>query len=399
MARKTANVRMHAETALVPASDPRNTRALAQRDALTDKQAAQLHDLFSKHALAANTRRAYEQGWRDFGEFCMMHRYRALPADQTVIAAYLNWLSGHSDPKTGLQRGESLKFSTISLRQNAIAWVHDMKNLGVDGYQNPARSKLVTSTLSAIRRKLEDAAAAARTHRPASRTPVRHERDLLTTQVRALTLADMDMILKALPHESLSTARDRALLLVGYAGAFRRSELVAIEFADLTFHDDGVDIRVRRSKSDQRGIGEDKTIIRLDAEMVRLCPVVALESWLAELGAQDVRSGSVFRRIFKNKVIGKSGLSDKAVEQIVRKAVFLSDLPHPVAAYAGHSLRAGFVTQALENGANPLEIIEVTKHKNIQMVQRYARPTKDRRKRSALAGFAKREEKIDRQAD
>jgi site-specific recombinase XerD len=380
---------MHSDKALVPATS-QASRSLAQPATLSQQQADQLADLFNRHSLAPNTRRAYEQGWRDFVEFCRMHRFQPLPANQSVIAAYLNWLSGQTDAKTGLQRGESLKFSTISLRQNAIAWVHDMKHLGVDGYLNPARAKLVTSTLSAIRRKLEDAAAALRAS--GSRTSVRHERDLLTTQVRALTLPDIEMLLQALPPESLSSVRDRAVLLVGYAGAFRRSELVAITFRDLTHHADGIEIQVRRSKTDQRGIGVEKWLSKLPPDMAHLCPVNALNLWLAELRAQDIRSGSIFRRIFKNKTIGQSGMTDKAVEQIIRRAVLLSDLPHPVAAYAGHSLRAGFVTQALDNGADPISIMEVTKHKNVQMIQRYVRPTKDRRKRSAMAGFAKRDD-------
>ncbi len=184
-----------ASRALVPArnSDQPN-RQLST--ALSDRQTEQLADLFSKHALAANTRRAYEQGWRDFVEFCGMHRYKPYPAQQTVIAAYLNWLSGEIDAKTGLQREEGLKFATISLRQHAIAYIHDMKNLGVEGYENPARSKLVTTTVAAIRRKLEDLAAAERAQKPANRTSVRHERDLLSTQVRALTLTDMASLLR-----------------------------------------------------------------------------------------------------------------------------------------------------------------------------------------------------------
>ncbi len=381
---KTANTAAN-HKALVPAAQPAS-RTPAPNTALSTRQAEQLADLFNRHSLAPNTKRAYEQGWRDFTDFCALHRYRPLPAAQTVIAAYLNWLSGETDPKTGLQRGEGLKYATLSLRQNAIAWVHDMKHLGVEGYQNPARSKLVTSTLSAIRRKLEDAAAAARALR--ARTPVRHERDLLTTQVRALTLPDIEKLLDALPIDTLSAMRDRALLLVGYAGAFRRSELVAIEFRDLTRHVDGIDIKVRRSKTDQRGVGEEKWLTRLPPEQAHLCPVAALERWLGALAAHKINSGPVFRRIFKNKSIGKVALTDKAVEQVIRRAVENSDLPYPAAAYAGHSLRAGFVTQALDNGADPIEIMDVTKHKNVQMIQRYVRPTADRRKQSSLVGFA-----------
>jgi site-specific recombinase XerD len=189
--------------------------------------------------------------------------------------------------------------------------------------------------------------------------------------------------------------RDRAVLLIGYAGAFRRSELVAVQLGDLTLHDDetgeGVTIRVRRSKTDQRGAGEDKFIARLPDELVTLCPVRALESWMDELLVRNIRSGYLFRRVLKdNKTIGKDGMSDKSVELIVRRAIENSGLPHPAAAYAGHSLRAGFVTQALDNGADPLAIIEVTKHKNIQMVQRYARPTAQRKRKTSLAGFLPR---------
>jgi site-specific recombinase XerD len=355
-------------------------------DTLKQRQADDLADLFGRHALAANTRRAYEQGWRDFVEFCRMHRYKPLPATQSVIAAYLNWLSGTVDAATGLQRDEGLKFATISLRQHAIAYVHDIKHLSVEGYQNPARSKLVTTTVSAIKRKLEDSAANARDRRRDNETSVRHERDLLSTQVRALLLDDMQKLVAALPP-TLSGERDRALLLTGYAGAFRRSELVAITFRDLTWHDDGVTIRVRRSKTDQKGVGEDKFIAELPDDLAQVCPVNALKIWIATLHEHEMRGGYIFRRVFKNKRIGKEGLSDKAVEIIVRRAISDADLPHPVAAYAGHSLRAGFVTQALENGADPISIIEVTKHKNIQMVQRYVRPTAARRKKTSMAGF------------
>ena len=155
-------------------------------------------------------------------------------------------------------------------------------------------------------------------------------------------------------EDDLRGQRDKAMLLIGYAGAFRRSELVGVTVADLTFYEDRVSILLPRSKTDQEGAGKTKTIAVIGGD---LCPVTALRTWIATAG---IEAGHVFRGIDRHGHVHE-GLNDREVARIVKKRATAAGLdPKKL---AGHSLRAGFVTQNALAGIPDWKIAEQTGHK------------------------------------
>ena len=166
--------------------------------------------------------------------------------------------------------------------------------------------------------------------------------------------------------DTLQSRRDRALLLLGFAGAFRRSELVAIDLGDLEFNRDGLVVTVRRSKTDPEGQGR-RVGIPFGSHL-QTCPVRATQAWLEFL---DVPSGPVFRPIDRHGHIGTSRLSDKAVALIVKRSAGAAGLP--AADLAGHSLRAGLATSAAAAGVSERAIMAQTGHRSVATVRKYIR--------------------------
>jgi integrase len=163
---------------------------------------------------------------------------------------------------------------------------------------------------------------------------------------------------------SLIGLRDRALLALGFAGAFRRSELVALEVADLEPMADGLRVTIRRSKTDQEGIGQEIAIPR----GCRIEPVLAVESWLA---ASGISEGPIFRQIKKGGHIQPEALSGHSAAVIVKRRARAAGLDPST--FAGHSLRAGFLTSAAEAGSSVLKMVEVSRHKSVDMLTTYVR--------------------------
>jgi integrase len=160
--------------------------------------------------------------------------------------------------------------------------------------------------------------------------------------------------------------RDRALLLIGFAGAFRRSELVALDIGDLAFVPSGVVITLRRSKTDQEGQGR-KIGIPMGL-FPATCPVRALRAWIE---AAELVSGALFRPIDRHGNIKPDRLTAHAVARIVKRAAFKAGLDE--SAFSGHSLRAGLATAAAAAGASDRVIMKQTGHKSRTMVDRYVR--------------------------
>jgi integrase len=155
--------------------------------------------------------------------------------------------------------------------------------------------------------------------------------------------------------ESTIEIRDRAILLLGFAGAFRRSELVSLDLSDLQEHADGILVTLRRSKTDQAGEGDTKAIpFGSDAET---CPVRAVRAWITTAAITD---GPLLRPVDRHGNVGASRLSGKAVALAVKRAADRAGLDPT--SYAGHSLRAGFVTTAAANGATERAISRQTGH-------------------------------------
>jgi integrase len=294
---------------------------------------AQLADPAERaHAYAGRSKsqatiRAYASGWRDFLSFCEQQRVEALPATDQTVAAYLADMA---------DRGA--KAATIARRLVVISQAHKAADL-----PSPTTSSLVSRTHAGIRRTLGTAQ---------------------TGKAPAL-VDDLKRMLEKLPVTRVGF-RDRALLLLGFAGAFRRSELVSLDVSDLQFTRAGLIVTLRKSKTDQEGRSRRLGIPYGSSE--RTCPVRSLQAWLESARIVD---GPVFRALDRFQRVQPARLSDKAVALVVKrraKAVGLDP-----ARYAGHSLRAGLATSAAAAGASERMIMSQTGHRSADMVRRYIR--------------------------
>jgi integrase len=279
------------------------------------------------HAKARNTLRAYRTDWADFTTWCDEQSLPALPATPETVARYLTARAG------------TVRVSTLQRRLSAINQAHAAK-----GYPPISlRAEPLRSVWAGIRR----------VHGVAQRGKA----PVVTAALRAMV--------RQLP-DSLIGLRDRALLLLGFAGAFRRSELVALTVADLAFHGDGLTVTLRRSKTDQAGAGRQVGIPY--GSHRETCPVRAVQAWLAAAGISE---GPVFRGITRHGQVQPAALSDKAVALIVKRWAAAAGLDP--AQYAGHSLRAGLATAAAQAGVPERVIMAQTGHRSVTMVRRYIR--------------------------
>jgi integrase len=281
---------------------------------------------YAAQAKAANTRRAYASDWRNFLRWCQDRGYPALPAAPEAVALYVTALAA------------SAKVSTITRRLSALSQAHQLA-----GYPSPTADARVRTVMAGMRR--------AKGVAPAAKRPV--------------LLPDLLAMLEGLP-DSLLGRRDRALLLVGFAGAFRRSELVALDWEDVEFGNEGLAVTVRRSKTDPEGQGR-KVGIPYGRQAAQ-CPVRALASWRDAAGGD---SGPVFVPVDRHGNVGRTRLSDKAVARIVKRA--LPAGRYDPREYAGHSLRAGLATAAALGGASERAIMNQTGHRSLATVRRYIR--------------------------
>lgn len=296
---------------------------------------------YAARAHAAHTRRAYRADWAHFAAWCTAYGAAPLPADPRLVARYLSAHAGQ------------LKVVTLQRRLSAIQHVHRQAGLDFD-----ARQRDLREVWRGIRR----------THGTASRGKA----PTVTEELRLL-LATCD------PARLLGL-RDRALLLLGFAGCFRRGELVALDVAHVAKHRDGLVLAVDRSKTDQEGEGSEKGVPY--GAHPETCPVRALEDWLAAAG---VREGPLFRAVSRHGRVGADRLSDKTVARVVKRAVdaarqralafgnlALAATFDP-ARYAGHSLRAGFITSAAAAGVPTLDIMRQSQHRREETLRKYVR--------------------------
>lgn len=282
---------------------------------------------YIQQAKAGNTLKGYKTDFNDFVSWCMSLNLSPLPAEPETVANYLTTL---------VENGR--KVSTLTRRVSAISQAHQAA-----GYDSPTHSLIVRSVMAGIRR--------------VKGTAQKGKAPVLTNDIR--------LMVEALP-ENLLGIRDRALLLVGFAGAFRRSELVGLDVEDLTFTREGLKVIIRKSKTDQEGQGIEKGIAY--GSHPETCPVRALQDWLEVTG---ITTGPVFHSINRHGRIQPARLSDKAVALVVKRQAKTVGLnPQD---YAGHSLRAGLATAAAQAGANERVIMKQTGHKSTQMVRKYIR--------------------------
>jgi site-specific recombinase XerD len=281
---------------------------------------------YALNSKAANTLRAYRTDWRRFMAWCEMRGFAALPAQPDTVAMFAAELAGAE------------KASTLQRRMSAISQAHRTA-----GFESPTRTALVQNVLAGARR----AHGVAQVGKAA----------LLTEDIKAMV---------ATCDEDLVGLRDKALILLGFAGAFRRSELVALEVDDLSFTSSGLVVSMRRSKTDQEGQGAKKGIPFGVSE--HTCPVHAVRKWLE---ASRLTAGPVLRGVTRWGQVQTTPLTDRAVALIVKKLATAAGLNPKL--YAGHSLRAGLATQAAMNGVEERVIQNQTGHKSVTVLRRYIR--------------------------
>lgn len=270
-------------------------------------------------ALSENTRRGYQS---DLAHFIAWGG--SIPASPETICQYLAAHVGVLSP------------ATLNRRIVSIGRAHTSQ-----GLESPTKSDLVKATLRGIRRIV---GTAQRQAAPA---------------VKEHLIAMVDRL------DGIKGIRDRALLLVGFAGAFRRSELVSLEYRDIEFVDQGLVVNIRRSKTDQEGQGRK---VAIPYARGATCPVQSLKAWLSVSG---IAEGPIFRPVTRHGKINLVALSTQAVAEIVKqraKAIGLDP-----SKYSGHSLRAGLVTSAAQAGVSSWKIRQQTGHKSDSMLQRYIR--------------------------
>jgi integrase len=289
-------------------------------DTLVEEAAA-----YARGARAASSRRAYQLDWDDFLNWCAQHGRMALPAEPSTVVLYM----------TALAR--TRKVSTIERRLAAISKAHTRR-----GLVSPTGDPAVRLVMSGIRR----------------------DKNVAPRRVAPIRAAHLRAIVGRIPP-TRSGRRDRALLLVGFQGALRRSELVALDRTDVTFTADGVTLRIRRSKTDQEGAGADVAIPF--GTRPETCAVQALRSWLMCL---DDGAPAIFRGVGKGDRVSCERLSAQSVALVVKQHAAGLGLPGE---FAGHSLRAGFATSAAAGNATERDIMRQTRHKSAEMVRRYIR--------------------------
>jgi integrase len=316
---------------LLPAPDPLPALPDTPHDSvggdLLARLLAQAETSF-RAARAGSTCRAYQHDWKQFRVWCDENRLLPLPASAQAVILY----------STDLVKNHHKKLNTLSRRLAAVSQMHQQA-----GFESPTCAWAVKQFLAGLRREIGVA--------PARKRPV--------------LVQDLKRVLAQLP-DTLLGKRDRALLLLGFTGAFRRAELVGLNAEDLEETTTGLIATIRRSKTDQAGEGR-KVGIPPGTEQAT-CPLWALEAWRT---AAQIESGPLFRGMNRHGQVLPARLSAEGVAIVVKR--YVAKLDYDPAAFAGHSLRAGLATSAAAAGKSERAIMNQTGHRSVTTVRRYIR--------------------------
>ena len=267
-----------------------------------------------------NTIRAYKSDFNHFVNFCKKNNFKPLPADPKIVSFYITDLSSTS------------KVSTLKRRLASISVIHKLKGHYID-----IKHPLIIENLMGIQRK----------------------KGVFQKSKKPILINELKEIISIIDNsekDERKKARDKALMLIGFSGGFRRSELVNIYLEDLEFTKEGVKIFLKRSKTDQSGEGMIKAIPYF--KDINFCPIHSLKRWIE---ISQINKGLIF------------DISDKMVAILIKK--YLSEAGFDSEKYSGHSLRSGFATVAADSGADEKSIMTMTGHKTTQMVRRYIKET------------------------
>jgi len=297
---------------------------------VTDIKALQKETLLNlQNSKANNTVRAYKSDFNDFGLFCAQNGFKCLPSEPKIVSLYLTYLST-----------KEVKMSTIKRRLVSIAVIHKLKG----HYLDTKHPSIVENIMGIKRRK-----------------------GIKQTGKKPLLINNLKQIINVIDKEKndeIKKIRDRSIILIGFSGGFRRNEIVSLDYEDLDFVEEGLKIRLKRSKTDQFGEGSVKGLPYFDNS--EYCPVVSIRKWIK---ISKINSGPLFRRFTKGSKLSDNRLSDQTVALLLKNYLEIAGIESRN--YSGHSLRSGFATSAAESGAEERSIMAMTGHKSTEMVRRY----------------------------
>ena len=282
-----------------------------------------------KSSKSMNTVRAYKSDFKDFGLFCLKNGFKSMPTEPKVVSLYLTYLST-----------KNIKISTLKRRIVSIGVLHKMK-----GHYLDTKHPILIENFMGIKR--------------IKGVSQKGKKPLLINDLKQI----VDVINKQ-KEPDLKKLRNKALLLIGFAGGFRRNELISLNFEDIEFVFEGLKINIKRSKTDQFGEGFVKGIPHFENYLY--CPVKNLKNWL---NVSKIKKGPVFVRFSKGSSLTDARLTDQSVALIIKEYLVKAGIDSKN--YSGHSLRSGFATSAAEAGAEERSIMAMTGHKSTEMVRRY----------------------------
>jgi site-specific recombinase XerD len=299
---------------------------------ITDIKALQKETILNlQNSKANNTVRAYKSDFNDFGLFCVQNGFKSLPSEPKIVSLYLTYLST-----------KGVKMSTLKRRLVSIGVIHKLK-----GYYLDTKHPSIIENIMGIKRRKGSS----------------------QKGKKPLIIKDLKHVINAIDetkYEEIKKLRDRSIILIGFSGGFRRNEIVSLDYDDLDFVQEGLKIRLKRSKTDQFGEGSVKGLPYFDNS--QYCPVVSISKWIK---ISKIHSGPLFRRFIKGSKLSENRLSDQTVALLIKDYLKIAGIESRN--YSGHSLRSGFATSAAESGAEERSIMAMTGHKTTQMVRRYIR--------------------------
>ena len=299
---------------------------------ITDIKALQKETILNlQNSKANNTVRAYKSDFNDFGLFCVQNGFKSIPSEPKIVSLYLTYLST-----------KGIKMSTLKRRLVSIGVIHKLK-----GYYLDTKHPSIIENIMGIKRRKGSS----------------------QKGKKPLIIKDLKHVINAIDetkYEEIKKLRDRSIILIGFSGGFRRNEIVSLDYDDLDFVQEGLKIRLKRSKTDQFGEGSLKGLPYFDNS--QYCPVVSIRKWIK---ISKIQSGPLFRRFIKGSKLSENRLSDQTVALLIKNYLKIAGIESRN--YSGHSLRSGFATSAAESGAEERSIMAMTGHKTTQMVRRYIR--------------------------
>ena len=288
-------------------------------DLVTDLRTLQDETLKNlKSSKAINTVRAYKSDFKDFGLFCVKNRFKNLPTVPKIVSLYLTYLSS-----------KNVKISTIKRRLVSIGVIHKTK-----GYYLDTKHPAIIENLMGIKRR--------------KGVSQKGKKPILINELKQI----IDVINKENAPD-IKKMRNKTLLLIGFAGGFRRNELISLNIEDIEFVFEGVKITLNKSKTDQFGEGFVKAIPHFQNSLY--CPVTSLKRWI---NFSKIKKGALFTRFSKGSKITNLRLTDQSVALIIKEYLLKAGIDNKN--YSGHSLRSGFATSAAEAGAEERSIMAIT---------------------------------------